>query len=55
MKTADSQELMLKKQTLSAWARILYRQGMIDFAKLGRMLALIDKLNESKPEGKACS
>ena len=46
MKRQDSQELTMKKLTLTAWARILYRKGMIDAAKLGRMITLIERMKE---------
>jgi hypothetical protein len=49
MQKTDSQALELKKLTLTAWAHILYRKGMIDAAKLSRMTALIDKLKETVP------
>ena len=44
---SDSHELTMKKMTLTAWARILYRKGMIDSAKLGRMITLIDRMKEN--------
>ena len=50
----DLQEHMLKKLTLTAWARILYRQGMIDAARLGRMTTLIERMPETK-RGKSAS
>ncbi len=50
MKRQDSQELTMKKLTLTAWARILYRKGMIDAAKLGRMITMIEELRENKAE-----
>lgn len=53
MQRADSQELTMKKLTLTAWARILYRKGMIDAARLNRMIALIDNLKEAKPRDSA--
>lgn len=37
-------ELVLKKQTLEAWARILYNEGMIDLARCNRMIERIEKL-----------
>lgn len=40
----DTPELAMKKQTLEAWARILYRQGAIDLNKCNRMIAEIMKL-----------
>ena len=43
MKT-DTAELTLKKQTLEAWTHILFRQGIIDTAKCGRMISEIRKL-----------
>ena len=48
MQRADSQELTMKKLTLTAWARILYHKGKIDAARLNRMIALIDNLKETK-------
>ena len=33
MKKQDSPALRLEKQTLTAWAQILYRSGMIDAAR----------------------
>ena len=50
MKKQDSQELAVKKLTLTAWARILYKRGMIDSARLNRMTAIIENLKEAKPE-----
>ena len=47
MKRQDSQELTMEKLTLTAWAKILYRKGMIDSAKLGRMIALIEGMKET--------
>lgn len=46
MQRADSQELTMKKLTLTAWARLLHRQGMIDASKLGRMITLIERMKE---------
>lgn len=46
MQRADSQELTMKKLILTAWARLLHRQGMIDAAKLGRMITLIERMKE---------
>ena len=37
-------ELTLKKQTLEAWARILYGQGMIELARCSQMIEAIEKL-----------
>ena len=46
MKLTDSSKaLELKKQTLSAWTRLLLQNGDIDLKKYNRMLALIDKLS----------
>ena len=53
MQRADSQELTMKKLTLTAWARILYHKGMIDAARLNRMIALIDNLKEAKSKDSA--
>ena len=50
MKKSSSQELTMEKLTLTAWARLLHRKGMIDSAKLSRMITLIEKMHESKPE-----
>lgn len=52
LKRQDSQELTMKKLTLTAWARILYRKGMIDAAKLGRMITIIEDLKKTKAERK---
>ncbi len=46
MTRTDSKELTMKKLTLTAWARLLNRQGMIDAAKLGRMITLIERMKE---------
>ncbi len=46
MKKQDSPALELEKQTLTAWAQILHRKGMIDSARLGRMITLIGKMTE---------
>lgn len=43
MKKSD-EKLLLKKQTLTAWANILLAKGMIDLAKCNRMKSLIEKL-----------
>ena len=48
LKQQDSQELAMKKLTLTAWARILYHKGMIDSARLGRMITMIENLKEAK-------
>lgn len=53
MQRADSQELTMKKLTLTAWARLLHRQGMIDAAKLGRMITLIERMKESSTSDSA--
>ena len=37
-------KLALKKQTLEAWAHILYNEGMIDLARCSRMIERISKL-----------
>ncbi|MBR3268171.1 MAG: hypothetical protein IKI58_05510 [Oscillospiraceae bacterium] len=47
MKKQDSPALQLKKQTLTAWARILNRRGLIDSARLGRMITMIGQMTES--------
>ena len=38
----------MKKLTLTAWARILYQKGMIDSARLGRMITMIEQMKESR-------
>lgn len=48
MKKTDSQALAMKKLTLTAWAQLLHRSGMIDAARLGRMITLIEKMKETK-------
>lgn len=53
MQRADSQELTMKKLTLTAWARLLHRQGMIDAAKLGRMITLIERMKETSTSDSA--
>ena len=40
----NTQELELKKATLTAWTNILYKQGVIDCSKRSRMIAAIEKL-----------
>ena len=55
LKRQDSQELTMKKLTLSAWANILYRKGMIDSAKLGRMITLIEAMKDTKSGQSAAS
>ena len=42
-KTLDA-ELELKKLTLTSWAKILLREGIIDLARCSRMIALINDL-----------
>ena len=39
-----SSELELKKKTLEAWAKILYREGKIDLSRCNRMIEAIAKL-----------
>lgn len=53
MKKQDTPALTLEKQTLTAWARILYNKGMIDNKRLEKMITLIDRLNEPPREKKA--
>ena len=55
LKRQDSQERTMKKMTLTAWAQILYRKGMIDSAKLGRMIALIEAMKDTKTGQSAAS
>ncbi|MCR5307088.1 MAG: hypothetical protein K6E36_11360 [Oscillospiraceae bacterium] len=50
MKKQDSPALRLEKQTLTAWVQILYRSGMIDAARLGRMITLIGQMTENRTE-----
>ena len=40
----DTAELALKKQTLEAWARIMYSEGKIDIARCSRMIEKIRRL-----------
>lgn len=54
MAKPESEALQLKKLTLTAWARILYKQGKIDSAKLGRMITLIEKLKENTADTAVC-
>ena len=42
--TEKCKALELKKQTLTAWTRILHGRSEIDTQKYNRMLVLIDKL-----------
>ena len=46
--TEKCKALELKKQTLTAWARIFLGRGEIDLKKFNRMLVLIDKLTTRK-------
>ena len=46
MKKTESPELILKKQTLTAWANILYKRGIIDHVRLGKMVTLIERLEK---------
>jgi hypothetical protein len=48
MKRTESPELTLKKQTLNAWAQILYKKGVIDCTRLGKMTELIERLDSRK-------
>ncbi|WP_155250132.1 hypothetical protein [Ruminococcus flavefaciens] len=48
MKKSESPELALKKQTLVAWAQILYKNGWIDHTRLGKMIELIENLEKGK-------
>lgn len=48
MKRTGSHELTLKKQTLTAWVQILYKKGIIDCTRLGKMTALIERLDSCK-------
>ena len=48
MKKQNSPALELEKQTLTAWAQILHRKGMIDSARLGRMITLIGQMSENR-------
>jgi len=43
--TESSKALELKKQTLTAWTKILLDNGEIDHKKYDLMLVLIDKLS----------
>lgn len=44
IQTKTKAELTLKKKTLEAWTRILYKEGTIDLAKCNRMIAEIQRL-----------
>ena len=46
-KTRGNLKAEFEKQTLTAWARILNRRGLIDSARLGRMITLIGQMTES--------
>jgi hypothetical protein len=48
MKRTESPELTLKKQTLTAWAQILYKKGVIDCTRLGKMMSLIERMDNRK-------
>ena len=48
MKRQEPQELTIKKLTLTAWANILCRKGLIDSAKRGRMITLIEAMKDTK-------
>ena len=55
MNKPDAPALTMKKLTLTAWANILYRKGMIDSAKLGRMITLIEAMKDTKSGQSAAS
>jgi|GEM_PF-3715472 len=40
----SDEKLKLKKLTLTAWAKILLAEGMIDLAKCNRMISMIEKM-----------
>ena len=40
----SAQDPELKKKTLEAWARILYKEGMIDLHRCNRMIAAVNGL-----------
>ena len=42
----ETQTLAMKKATFSAWAKILYREGMIDLQKYSQMITRIERLKE---------
>ncbi len=46
MKKTESPELILKKRTLTAWANLLYKRGIIDNVRLGQMVTLIERLEK---------
>lgn len=48
MKKTESPDLILKKETLTAWAKVLYKNGYIDNLRLGKMISLIDRLGKRK-------
>ncbi len=41
---SKAEKLALKKQTLEAWANLLYKEGMIDIGRCSRMVEAIGKL-----------
>lgn len=46
MAQAKCKDPTLKKLTLSAWAKILLNNGMIDIKKYNRMITRINKLTQ---------
>ena len=48
MKRLEPPELLLKKQILTAWAHIMYKNGQIDHTRLWKMIELIENLEKGK-------
>lgn len=46
MAQVKCKDTTLKKLTISAWAKILLNDGMIDIKKYNRMIAKINKLTQ---------
>lgn len=44
----ESLELVIKKQILTAWANILYKNSWIDYARLGKMVEMIEHPDRGK-------
>ena len=45
----DTPALALKKATLSAWAKILYKEDMIDLSRYTRMILAIWRFKDETP------
>ena len=46
----ETKQLTMKKATLTAWAKILYKEGIIDLSRCTRMISAIDRLKEPAPD-----